>query len=146
MSAISSIRNYKDYLQYIRNWDACSSQEQDQLRKWYREYYSHNKEAERKRYRDYYASNAEAERERLKRYRKSHKKKWVFHLFQMFRWLVEITTSVNMRVQFGTTCATDCISESIEWILVDSSELFLQLCIIQSSNSSNPGCNQFRHL
>ncbi|OAJ43890.1 hypothetical protein BDEG_27203 [Batrachochytrium dendrobatidis JEL423] len=61
------LKNYKDYLQCIKNWDAYSSQEQDQLRKWYREYYSHNKEVERKRYKDYYASNAKAERERLKK-------------------------------------------------------------------------------
>ena len=73
MPPISSIRNYKDYFQYIKNWDVYSSQEQDQLRKWYREYYSHNKEAERKRYRDYYASNAEAEKEILKKYKKSIK-------------------------------------------------------------------------
>ncbi len=46
MSAISSIGSYKDYLEYIRNWDACSSQEKEQLRKSYREYYSQNKEAE----------------------------------------------------------------------------------------------------
>ncbi len=35
---------------------------QDELRKWYREYYSKNREAERKRYRDYYAANSEAEK------------------------------------------------------------------------------------
>jgi hypothetical protein len=70
MAPISSIRNYKDYLQSIKNWDAYSSQEQDQLRKWYRAYYSHNKEAERKRYRDYYAANSEAEKERVKKYNK----------------------------------------------------------------------------
>ncbi|KAJ8322457.1 hypothetical protein O5D80_000012 [Batrachochytrium dendrobatidis] len=58
---------------FLENWDVYSSQEQDQLRKWYREYYSHNKEVERKRYRDYYASNAKAERERLKKYKKSIK-------------------------------------------------------------------------
>lgn len=75
MTFINSIGNYKDYLQCIKNWDACSSQEQDQLREWYREYYSHNKEAERKRYRDYYALNTEAERERLKKYKKPNKKK-----------------------------------------------------------------------
>ncbi|EGF79154.1 hypothetical protein BATDEDRAFT_89840 [Batrachochytrium dendrobatidis JAM81] len=67
MTPISSIGNYNDYLQSIKNWDAYSSQEQDQLRKWYREYYSHNKEVERKRYKDYYASNAEAEKEILKK-------------------------------------------------------------------------------
>ncbi len=70
MAPIIPIRNYKDYLQCVRNWDAYSSQVQDQLRKWYREYYSHNKEAEQKRYRDYYASNPEAERERVKKYKK----------------------------------------------------------------------------
>jgi hypothetical protein len=58
MTPISSIKNHNDYLQYIRNWDAYSSQEQDQLRKWYRGYYSQNKEAEQKRYRDYYSSKS----------------------------------------------------------------------------------------
>jgi hypothetical protein len=82
MTYICSIRNYKDYLQYIKNWEACSSQEQDQLRKWYRDYYSHNKEAERKRYRDYYASNPEAERERLKKYKSPIRRNKYFTYFR----------------------------------------------------------------
>ena len=62
------IKNCKDYLQCIKNWDSCSAQEQ--LKKWYRNYYSQNKEIERQRYRNYYASNADKEKERVKKYKK----------------------------------------------------------------------------
>ena len=52
------IKNYKDYLQCIKNWDSYSAQEQEQLKKWYR---------------NYYASNADKEKERVKKYKKPSK-------------------------------------------------------------------------
>ena len=68
--ALDSITNYKDYLKCIKNWDVYSAQEQEQLKKWYRDYYSENKEFERQRYRNYYFKNADKERERVKKYKK----------------------------------------------------------------------------
>ena len=67
---IDSIKNYKDYLKCIKNWDGYSAQEQEQLKKWYRDYYSENKEFERQWYRTYYFTNADKERERVKKYNK----------------------------------------------------------------------------
>ena len=66
-----TINNYKEYLEYIRDWDSLSTDEQEQLRQWYRNYYQKNKEKERKRYREYYSSNADIEKERVKRARLS---------------------------------------------------------------------------
>ena len=68
--ALDSIKNYKDYLKCIKNWDVYSAQEQEQLKKWYRDYYSENKEFERQWYRTYYFTNADKERERVKKYKK----------------------------------------------------------------------------
>ena len=70
MTFTDSITNYKEYLKCIKNWDSYSAQEQEQLKKWYRDYYSKNKEIERQRYRNYYASNADKEKERVKKYKK----------------------------------------------------------------------------
>ena len=70
MTFISAIKNYKDYLQYIKNWDSYSVQEQDELKNWYRDYYSRNKDIERQRYRNNYALNSELERERVKKYKR----------------------------------------------------------------------------
>ena len=63
------INDYKEYLEYIRNWDNLTEDEHEQLRKWYRDFYQKNKETERKRYREYYLSNTDLERERVKRAR-----------------------------------------------------------------------------
>jgi hypothetical protein len=38
-----TINNYKEYLEYIRNWNSLSTDDQEQLRQWYREYYQKNK-------------------------------------------------------------------------------------------------------
>ena len=73
MTFTDSIKNYKDYLKCIKNWDSNSVQEQEVLKKWYRDYYSQTKETERQRYRSYYALNSEAERERVKKYKKPSK-------------------------------------------------------------------------
>lgn len=62
------INNYKEYLEYIQNWDNLTHDEQEQLRQWYRDYYQKTLK-ERKRYREYYSSNADLERERVKRAR-----------------------------------------------------------------------------
>jgi hypothetical protein len=51
MAFIDSIKNYKDYLEFIKNWDLYSELQQEQLKKWYRNYYTQNKESERLRYR-----------------------------------------------------------------------------------------------
>jgi hypothetical protein len=64
-----TINNYKEYLEYIRNWNSLSPDEREKLRQWYREYYQKNKEKERKRYREYYSSNSELEKERVKKAR-----------------------------------------------------------------------------
>ncbi len=50
MAFIDSIKNYKDYLQCVKKWDLYSELQQEQLKKWYRNYYSQNKESERLRY------------------------------------------------------------------------------------------------
>ena len=71
MTFISFIKTHQAYIQCIKNWDSYSVDEQEQLRKWYRDYYAKNKQAERKRYRDYYAANTEAEKERAKKYKKT---------------------------------------------------------------------------
>jgi hypothetical protein len=68
-----SIKNYGDYLQCVKNWDSYSTEQQEQLKKWYRDYYSQNKESERQRYRTYYALNSVTERERLNKYKKPKK-------------------------------------------------------------------------
>ena len=70
MAFIDSIKNYKDYLEFIKNWDLYSELLQEQLKKWYRTYYSQNKESERLRYRNYYANNSDIEKGRLKKYKK----------------------------------------------------------------------------
>jgi hypothetical protein len=66
-----SIKNYGDYLQCIKNW--YSTEQKEELKKWYRDYYSHNKESERQRYRTYYALNSVTEKERLNKYKKAKK-------------------------------------------------------------------------
>ena len=66
MTFTDFIKSHQAYIQCIKDWDSYSIDDQDQLRKWYRDYYARNKEAERKRYRDYYAANAE----RVKKYKK----------------------------------------------------------------------------
>jgi hypothetical protein len=66
MTFTDSIKNYNDYLKCIKNWYVYSAQEQEQLKKWYRNYYSENKETERQRYRNYYAVNTDKEKERVK--------------------------------------------------------------------------------
>ena len=66
MAFIDSIKNYKDYLR-----DLYSELQQEQLKEWYRNYYSQNKESERMRYRNYYANNSDIEKGRLKKYKKS---------------------------------------------------------------------------
>ena len=71
MEFIDSIKNYKDYLQCVKNWDLYSELQQEQLKEWYRNYYSQNKESERLRYRNYYANNSDIEKGRLKKYKKS---------------------------------------------------------------------------
>ncbi|OAJ44410.1 hypothetical protein BDEG_27638 [Batrachochytrium dendrobatidis JEL423] len=53
-----------------KNWDSYSTEQQEQLKKWYRDYYSQNKESERQRYRTYYALHSVTERERLNKYKK----------------------------------------------------------------------------
>ncbi|EGF78145.1 hypothetical protein BATDEDRAFT_26887 [Batrachochytrium dendrobatidis JAM81] len=63
-------KNYSDYLQCVKNWDSYSTEQQEQLKKWYRDYYSQNKESERQRYRTYYALHSVTERERLNKYKK----------------------------------------------------------------------------
>ena len=60
------IDSYKEYLEYIQNWDNLTQSEHEELRKWYRDYYQKNKEKERKRYREYYSSNADLEKKRVK--------------------------------------------------------------------------------
>jgi len=70
MAFIDSIKNYKDYLEFIKNWDLYSELQQEQLKKWYRNYYAQNKESERLRYRNYYVNNSEKEKERLQKYKK----------------------------------------------------------------------------
>ena len=71
MAFIDSIKNYKDYLEFIKNWDLYSELQQEQLKKWYRNYYTQNKESERLRYRNYYVTNSEREKERLLKYKKA---------------------------------------------------------------------------
>jgi hypothetical protein len=68
-----SIKNYGDYLQCIKNWESYSTEQKEELKKWYRDYYSHNKESERQRYRTYYALNSVTEKERLNKYKKAKK-------------------------------------------------------------------------
>jgi hypothetical protein len=53
---VDSIKNYCDYLQCVKNWGVYSVEQQVELRKWYRDYYSQNKLTERLRYRKYYAN------------------------------------------------------------------------------------------
>jgi hypothetical protein len=62
MAFIDSIKNYKDYLEFIKNWDFYSELQQEKLKKWYRNYYTQSKESERLRYRNYYVNNSEKER------------------------------------------------------------------------------------
>jgi hypothetical protein len=79
MAFIDSIKNYKDYLQCVKKWERLSTMReemgfifgQEQLKKWYRNYYSQNKESERLRYRNYYTNNSDIEKGRLKKYKKS---------------------------------------------------------------------------
>ena len=73
MAFIDSIKSYKEYLQCVKNWDLYSEIQQEQLKKWYRDYYSQNKESERQRYRTFYALNSVTERERLNKYKKPKK-------------------------------------------------------------------------
>lgn len=70
MAFIDSIKNYKDYLEFIKNWDLYSELQQEQLKKWYRNYYTQNKESERLGYRNYYVNNSGKEKERLQKYKK----------------------------------------------------------------------------
>lgn len=94
------INNYKEYLEYIRNWDNLTQVEQELLRKWYREYYHKNKEKERKRYREYYSLNADLEKERVKRIRlsKEDSMKWFIGTIKNPVWkgmpIIFITTKV----------------------------------------------------
>jgi hypothetical protein len=69
MAFIDSIKNYKNYLEFIKNWDLYSELQQEQLKKWNRNYYTQNKESERLRYRNYYVNNSEKEKERLMKYK-----------------------------------------------------------------------------
>jgi hypothetical protein len=71
MACLDSIKNYKDYLQCVKNWASYSELQQEKLKKWYRNYYSQNKESERLRYRNYYVNNSEKEKERLQKYKKA---------------------------------------------------------------------------
>jgi len=68
-----SIKNYSDYLQCVKNWESYSTEQQEELKKWYRDYYSQNKVSERQRYRTYYALNSVTEKERLNKYKKAKK-------------------------------------------------------------------------
>jgi hypothetical protein len=70
MALIDSITTYREYLQYIKNWDLYSELQKERLKKWYRDYYSRNQESERLRYRTYYANNSITEKERLNKYKK----------------------------------------------------------------------------
>jgi hypothetical protein len=70
MTFTDSIKIYNDFLKCIKNWDSYSAQEQEALKKWYRNCYTQNKEIERQRYRSYDALNSESERERVKKYKK----------------------------------------------------------------------------
>jgi hypothetical protein len=68
-----TIKNYNDYLLCVKNWGSYSTEQQEELKKWYRDYYSQNKESERRRYRTYYALNSVVEKERLNKYKKPKK-------------------------------------------------------------------------
>jgi hypothetical protein len=46
------ITDHKEYMECVRNWNRYTLEEQEQLREWYRNYYSNNKDKERKRYRN----------------------------------------------------------------------------------------------
>lgn len=50
----------------IRKWDYYDENEKEQLRQWYKNYYSKNQEKERERYREYQHKNAENEKARTK--------------------------------------------------------------------------------
>ena len=51
------IKDYRHYLDCIKKWESYSAEEQEPLRKWYREYYHRNQEKEQDRYKLYYSLN-----------------------------------------------------------------------------------------
>jgi len=44
---IKSIKRYRDYMACIRKWEYYDESEKEQLRQWYKNYYSKNQEKER---------------------------------------------------------------------------------------------------
>lgn len=47
------VKDYRHYLQCIKNWESHSAEERDELRKWYRNYYESHKEKEKERCKSY---------------------------------------------------------------------------------------------
>ncbi len=48
------IRDYKHFMICLKDWDNHSTEDQEQLRVWYRNYYASHKSKEQERYRNYY--------------------------------------------------------------------------------------------
>ena len=65
---IKTIKRYRDYMTCIRKWEYYDESEKEQLRQWYKNYYSKNQEKERERYREYYHNNADSEKARIKQH------------------------------------------------------------------------------
>ena len=65
---IKTIKRYRDYMACVRKWEYYDESEKEQLRQWYKNYYSKNQEKERERYREYYHNNADSEKARIKQH------------------------------------------------------------------------------
>ena len=62
---IKTIKRYRDYMAC---WKYYDESEKEQLRQWYKNYYSKNQDKERERYREYYHQNTESEKARIKQH------------------------------------------------------------------------------
>lgn len=63
---ILKIYNYNEFLKVIKK-NNYSIEEQEQIKQWYRDYYTNIKEQERGRYIEYYLKNIEEEKQRAKK-------------------------------------------------------------------------------